>query len=166
MFRHIQDFKEAFQYESTTTLKVLKNIPNSALNDKPYDHIRSIQRLVWHITITLGEMLGKAGLTIDCPDEHSSPLNDMDAIYKVYETAAKSVLDQVEKQWIDSDLTDEVEMYGEKWKKGIVLTVLIKHEAHHRGQLTTLMRLNNLLVPGIYGPSKEEWAVWNMTAPE
>jgi uncharacterized damage-inducible protein DinB len=166
MFRHIQDFKEAFQYESTTTLKVLKNIPNRALNDKPYDHIRSIQRLVWHITITLGEMLGKAGLTIDCPDEHSSPLNDMDAIYKVYETAAKSVLDQVEKQWIDSDLTDEVEMYGEKWKKGIVLTVLIKHEAHHRGQLTTLMRLNNLLVPGIYGPSKEEWAVWNMTAPE
>ena len=166
MFRTIQDFKEAFQYESQTTLKVFKNITNQTLILKPNDSVRSMQRLVWHITLTLGEMLGKAGLTIDCPDEHSSPLNDIDAIYKTYETAAKSVLEQVEKNWKDSDLLDEVEMYGEKWKKGIVLTVLIKHEAHHRGQLTTLMRLNNLLVPGVYGPSKEEWAVWNMPAAE
>jgi len=166
MFRQIQDFKEAFQHESESTLKILKNITNVALNDKPYDNIRSIQRLVWHITITIGEMLGKAGLTIDCPEEHSTPLNNINAIYKTYETAAKSVLKQVEKNWSDSDLLDEVEMYGEKWKKGIVLTVLIKHEAHHRGQLTALMRLNNLTVPGVYGPSKEEWAEWNMAAPE
>ena len=166
MFRKIEDFKEAFQYESETTLKVFKNITNSALNNKPYNNIRSIQRLVWHITMTLGEMLGKSGLTIDCPEEHSAPLNDINAIYKVYETAAKSVLEQVGKNWSDADLLEEVEMYGEKWKKGIVLTVLIKHEAHHRGQLTTLMRLENLPVPGVYGPSKEEWAAWNMTAPE
>jgi uncharacterized damage-inducible protein DinB len=166
MFRKIQDFKEAFQYETETTLKVFKNINNIVLNDKPYDNIRSIKRLVWHITVTLGEMLEKAGLTIDCPGEHSTPLNDIDAIYKVYETASKSVLEQVEKNWLDEDLLEEVEMYGETWKKGIVLSVLIKHEAHHRGQLTTLMRLNNLTVPGVYGPSKEEWIAWNMTAPE
>ena len=33
---------------------------------KPNDDIRSLQRLVWHILITHGEMLGKAGLKIDC----------------------------------------------------------------------------------------------------
>jgi uncharacterized damage-inducible protein DinB len=166
MFRKIQDFKEAFQYESDTTLKVFKNITTGALNDKPYDNVRSIQRLVWHITITLGETLGKAGLKIDCPDEHAAPLNDIDQVYKIYEKAAKSVLEQVEKSWKDETLIEEADMYGEKWLKGIVLAVLIKHEAHHRGQLTTLMRLNNLMVPGVYGPSKEEWAAWNMTAPE
>lgn len=166
MFRNIKDFTEAFQYESTTTLKLFKNITNQTLVLKPNDNVRSMQRLVWHITITLGEMLGKAGLTIDCPDEHSQPLTDINAIYKAYETASKSVLEQVQKNWLDNDLMEEVEMYGEKWKKGIVLTVLIKHEVHHRGQLTTLMRLNNLLVPSVYGPSKEDWAAWNMNAPE
>jgi uncharacterized damage-inducible protein DinB len=125
-----------------------------------------MQRLVWHITITLGEMLGKAGLSINCPDEHSSPLNNIKDICNAYETAAKSVLKEVSEKWTDESLLEEVEMYGEKWKKGTVLTVLIKHEAHHRGQLTTLMRLNNLKVPGVYGPSKEEWAAWNMAASE
>ncbi|MBP8034285.1 MAG: hypothetical protein KAZ71_06780 [Bacteroidia bacterium] len=166
MFRKIEDFKESFTYEFETTLKVFNNITDEAFLLKQNDSIRSIQRLVWHITITLGEMLGKAGLTIDCPDEHSDPLNDIKAICKTYETTAKSVLKEVGEKWTDESLLEEVEMYGDKWKKGTVLTVLIKHESHHRGQLTILMRLNNLKVPGVYGPSKEEWAAWNMAAPE
>ncbi len=166
MFRTVKDFIQAFQYESETTLKVFKNITNETLVLKPNDDVRSMQRLVWHITITLGEMLGKAGLTIDCPNEHSEPLKDIDAIYKTYETAAKSVLKEVEQNWADADLSDEVNMYGENWTKGVILTVLIKHEAHHRGQLTTLMRLNGLKVPGVYGPSKEEWIAYNMPVPE
>lgn len=166
MFRTINDFTRAFQYEYETTLKVFKNIDNETLNLKPHDKIRSMQRLVWHITITLGEMLGKAGLKIDCPDEHSEPLKDINEICNVYEKAAKSVLEQVEKNWNNESLTEEVEMYGEKWHRGIILTVLIKHEAHHRGQLTTLMRLNGIAVPGVYGPSREEWAIWNLPSPE
>lgn len=166
MFRNINDFISAFGYESASTLKTLRNITNEALLDRPHDNIRSIQRLVWHITITLGEMLGKAGLDIDCPDEHSTPPNDISTICQAYETAAKSVMEQVKTRWTDADLSTEVNMYGEQWTKGTVLTVLIKHEAHHRGQLTVLMRLKGLTVPGVYGPSKEEWAAWNMASPE
>jgi len=166
MFRHIDDFIQAFEYESASTLKVFRNISHEALLASPHDNIRSIQRLVWHITITLGEMLGKAGLTIDCPDEHSAPPNDINAICQAYERAAKSVLEQVKTHWRDADLATEVNMYGEQWSKGTILTVLVKHEAHHRGQLTVLMRLSGLKVPGVYGPSKEEWAAWNMASPE
>ena len=32
----------------------------------------------------------------------------------------------------------------------------INHLVHHRGQLTVYMRLNNLLVPSIYGPSADD----------
>lgn len=32
----------------------------------------------------------------------------------------------------------------------------INHLVHHRGQLTVYMRLNNILVPQIYGPSADE----------
>lgn len=166
MFRHINDFIREFEYESGSTLKVFRNISNEALLASPHDNIRSIRRLVWHITMTLGEMLGKAGLVIDCPDEHSAPPDDIATICKAYETAAHSVLEQVKTHWTDADLSTEVNMYGEQWSKGTILTVLIRHEAHHRGQLTVLMRLNGLSVPGVYGPSKEEWAAWNMASPE
>jgi uncharacterized damage-inducible protein DinB len=31
-------------------------------------------------------------------------------------------------------------MYGEMWAKGKILAVLIGHQAHHRAQMTVLMR--------------------------
>ena len=38
-------------------------------------------------------------------------------------------------------------MYGEMWKRGTTLGVIISHQIHHRAQLTVVMRLNGLKVP-------------------
>ena len=34
---------------------------------------------------------------------------------------------------------------------------VLNHMAHHRGQLTVYLRLNDAKVPAIYGPSADEW---------
>lgn len=39
---------------------------------------------------------------------------------------------------------------------GDFISSTINHLVHHRGQLTVYMRLNNILVPSIYGPSADE----------
>jgi uncharacterized damage-inducible protein DinB len=57
-------------------------------------------------------------------------------------------------------------MYGEMWSRGTVLSILVRHEAHHRAQLTVLMRQAGLAVPGCYGPAKEEWAGMGIPAPQ
>jgi uncharacterized damage-inducible protein DinB len=57
-------------------------------------------------------------------------------------------------------------MYGEKWKRSATLLALIRHEIHHRGEMIALMRLAGLAVPGIYGPTREEWAQWGMEPPK
>jgi uncharacterized damage-inducible protein DinB len=38
----------------------------------------------------------------------------------------------------------------------VVLRDTFAHLAHHRGQLTVYLRLNNVLVPAIYGPSADD----------
>jgi uncharacterized damage-inducible protein DinB len=38
----------------------------------------------------------------------------------------------------------------------IVLRDTLNHLAHHRGQLTVYLRLNDLTVPAIYGPSADD----------
>ena len=43
-------------------------------------------------------------------------------------------------------------------EKGDIDFATINHLVHHRGQLTVYMRLNNLHVPSIYGPSADEKA--------
>jgi uncharacterized damage-inducible protein DinB len=164
MYRTISDFITDWKYEEESTLKVFRNINNDSLNKKDNENVRSIAVLAWHITITLSEMLNKAGLKVSGPDENSKPPADISKIISAYESSSASVLQQVQKNWNDSDLLEEIPMYGETWKKGVVLSVLIKHQAHHRGQLTVLMRHAGLIVPGVYGPSKEEWAQFNMPA--
>ena len=42
----------------------------------------------------------------------------------------------------------------------------MNHQTHHRDQMTVLMRLQDIKVPGVYGPSKEEWAQYGMEAQE
>jgi uncharacterized damage-inducible protein DinB len=39
---------------------------------------------------------------------------------------------------------------------GVVRTMMMSHLIHHRGQLSVYLRLNNVPVPSIYGPSADE----------
>jgi uncharacterized damage-inducible protein DinB len=42
---------------------------------------------------------------------------------------------------------------------------LILHQVHHRGEMIVLMRMAGLAVPGIFGPTREEWAQYGMQPP-
>jgi uncharacterized damage-inducible protein DinB len=164
MYRTIEDFITDWKYESESTLNVFRNINNDVLNRKDHENVRSIAVLSWHITITMSEMMNKTGLKVEGPSEHSKPPTSVKEIISEYERSAASVAAQVANNWTDSQLTEELPMYGEHWKKGVILSILIKHQAHHRGQLTVLMRLAGLKVPGVYGPAKEEWSQMNLPA--
>ena len=78
------------------------------------------------------------------------------AIRDAYVQAAASLLEQVGLHWTDETLKVKDEMYGESWARGLTLQALVFHEIHHRGAMTVLMRQAGLVVPGIYGPNREE----------
>ena len=46
---------------------------------------------------------------------------------------------------------------GEGVRYSMIANSAISHMAHHRGQLTVYLRLNEAKVPAIYGPSADEW---------
>ncbi len=41
-------------------------------------------------------------------------------------------------------------------KVAVLRSFVMNHLIHHRGQLTVYLRLNNIAVPSIYGPSADE----------
>ncbi len=164
MFRNIEDFRTAWDYEAEMAGKVLLNLTDESLNTKVYDDGRTLGYLGWHLTLTLGEMLGKVGLTIDAPAEDAQCPMSAAEITRLYGIGAKSVGDEVSKNWNAETLLIEDDMYGETWSRGMTLFYLIAHQTHHRGQMTVLMRQAGLRVPGIYGPAKEEWAAFGAPA--
>ncbi len=166
MYRKIEDFITDWKAESENTLKIFSAIGDQYISTKVSDNVRGLGRLAWHITQTVTEMPAKAGLfekdaleNIDIPASFAEIMNN----YKKYSAELANL---VEEKWTDEMLAETVNMYGQDWQRHKILSALINHEIHHRGQMTIVMRLHDIKVPGIYGPSKEEWAQFGMEAQE
>jgi uncharacterized damage-inducible protein DinB len=157
MYRSISDFSKDWDYERAMTRKLLDNLTDGSLAQAVRPGGRTLGRLAWHLVLTLVEMSGEAGLTITGP-HIGDAVPAAGALAAQYSEVAQRLAEAVGTHWTDAALTEEVPMYGETWAKGQVLHVLIMHEAHHRGQMTVLMRQAGLPVPGVYGPAEEEWA--------
>ena len=163
MFRTIRDFADTWSYESEATLKILRALTGPALSQSIVPGGRTLGRLAWHIVVSLPEMMQHAGLPVGGPDEHALQPSLAEMIPQ-YERSARALGEAVSRQWTDAMLVEAVAMYGEQWARGKVLAALVAHQAHHRAQMTVLMRQAGLKVPGVYGPAAEEWAAMNLPA--
>ncbi len=111
-------------------------------------------------------MAHRTGLTFKTMDEESVAPATVKEIVDTYKSTSDNIIAEIKEKWNDEKLLEENDMYGEKWAKGTTLKVLVSHQIHHRAQLTIVMRLNGLKVPGVYGPSKEEWVQYGLPSQE
>jgi uncharacterized damage-inducible protein DinB len=110
-------------------------------------------------------MLSHTGLELKSVDWRALPPGTLDEIRDAYDAVADELVAIVRSRWTDADLETTDELYGETWPRGLTLQVLMDHEIHHRGQMTVLMRQAGLAVPGVFGPSKEEWSQYGLDEP-
>ena len=162
MFVTVKDFLDSWKYESESTIKVFTNLTDESLNQKVTEDGRSLGFIAWHITQTIGEMMSKTGLSFTDFDENAGLPEHAKDIIEQYENLSGKLKNQIQESWKDGMLNDDINMYGQVWKRANVLSSLVAHQTHHRGQMTVLMRQAGLMVPGVYGPAKEEWAAFGM----
>jgi uncharacterized damage-inducible protein DinB len=158
-----QSLLPEFDNEMQNTRKILARVPDERLGYKPHDKSMSLGRLATHIA----ELPNWAVITID------QDVLDMQPGYKphiatsqaeVLEIFDKNVASAREKIASASD-----EHWGEIWtfkfngetimampRTAVMRSVVMNHLIHHRGQLSVFLRLNELEVPGMYGPSADE----------
>jgi uncharacterized damage-inducible protein DinB len=160
MVRTIQDFLEQWKTETESTLKIFNNLTDASLQTA-IPGGRTLGRLVNHLVETLTELPHKLGLPIQEDFTQYTTVADLIAAYT---RNADQVAEAVENNWNDYTLLQEQAMYNGQWKNGLSLYILIIHQTHHRGQMTVLMRMAGLKVPGLYGPAKEEWEAWGQEA--
>jgi uncharacterized damage-inducible protein DinB len=166
VFRKVEDFAASWENESGGTRKILEALTDVSLKHGIAKGHRDIGRVAWHIVCTIAEMANRTGLKVDGPSDKEPVPASVVEIQKAYDKAAGMLLEQVKRYWKDETLTQIDDMYGEKWQRGLTLGILVSHEVHHRGQLTVLMRSAGLPVPGVYGPSLEEWKNYGANPPE
>ena len=166
MFTSVSAFLQLWEKESELTQQILDGLTEGSLKQSVTQEDRTIGRLAWHIVTTIPEMMSKTGLIIDSIGENAPIPNSAKEIAASYHEISNEMVIAIRTQWDDQTLLEERDMYGETWTIGVTLNVLINHQIHHRGQMTILMRQAGLRVPGIYGPSREEWTEFGMEPPE
>jgi uncharacterized damage-inducible protein DinB len=126
---------------------------------------RNLAQIAWHSVQSVTEMLNRCGLDLD-PKYESEPVPaSARAIADAHRQVWAEALNAVRELWTDETLKVVDDMWGMQWTRGRTLMTLLIHEAHHRGQMTVLMRQAGLPVHGVYGPAKEEWALMGLEAP-
>ncbi|AFC28781.1 DinB [Paenibacillus mucilaginosus 3016] len=165
MYTTIQSFIAEYENESLATRKLLDALTDVSLSQEIAPGFRSLGPLAWHLVHKDHGLLTGAGLSFQAPAADSETPASAASIAEAYRTVTQSILSAVREQWSDEALGETVQIFGQSWTKGLTLYIFLKHEIHHRGQLTILMRQAGLPVAGMYGPSKEEWSAMGMAAP-
>ena len=166
MFKTIDVFLELWRTEADFTKKIFESLTDASLKQQVTPEHRDLGRLAWHLTVTLEEMMGLAGLEFEGVKSDEPILESAAEITEAYRMSNEAMIAALKEQWNDNTLTEEREMYGDKWTVSGILWTLVSHQIHHRGQMTVLMRQAGLKVPGLYGPAKEDWAEFGTETPE
>ncbi len=158
MYKTIREFTDDWARESSISLKVERTLTDASLPQKAEPEGRTLGQLAWHMAMMIGTTAAAVGLEVEAPPRGAQPPDQAATIALAYEKAAQSLGEQAAKKLRDEQLGSQISMFGRTLPMSVALQSLVRHQIHHRGQMTILMRGAGLAVPGVYGPSREESA--------
>jgi len=156
-----QQLIKELEAEETASRKCLERIPMELSDYKPHEKSMAmgyLAFLVAEIPKWITHIIEKSEIDF-ATFSHFQPKTTEELVNHFNENikGAKASLQKIS----DEDLSEQ--FYLKREGKTLFnspkienLGSSINHMVHHRGQLTVYMRLNNIPVPSIYGPSADE----------
>lgn len=146
-----------FDHERVTTRNVIAAIPAGKENYTPDGRSMTAIDLAWHIAGAQVFFLSGAINGEFKTGESSRPESIKSAkdVLDWYDSNVPPVLETAKALSPDA-LAKIVDFFGVMQAPAYVyFTLMVKHEVHHRGQLSAYLRPMGAKVPGIYGPSAD-----------
>ncbi len=151
-------------HEAATTRKCLERIPAETFDFKPHEKSMTMIRLATHVAEMadwINETCTKDELDFATADyKPFEPTTTAElvefhdqVIVKALEALKNTSDEDMQKPWT---LKNGEQVYFTMPKIATLRTMCFNHIWHHRGQLTVYLRLNDIPVPEIYGPSADE----------
>jgi len=162
-----QSFLPEFDQEMANTRKTLERVPDGKFGWKPHDKSGTMGWLAAHVATLPGWIpitFGQDSLDVNPPGGPSFQLPKIEnragllAIFDKNVSEARKTLvaasdEQMMKPWTLLSGGNTIFTIP---KVGVLRSFVLNHLIHHRAQLTVYLRLNDVPVPALYGPSADE----------
>jgi uncharacterized damage-inducible protein DinB len=164
------EFLPEFDLEMAAARRTLERIPEDKLDWKPHAKSMTLGRLAGHIAELPG--MGVSVMKDDALDFAKAPPAGELARKPTVAQSQKHVLELFDKN-VAALRAGIVAASDEHWSKnwklsagektfyngtrmGAMRRMMMNHVIHHRAQLGVYLRLNDVAVPSVYGPSADE----------
>ncbi len=155
-----------FDHEMANTRKTLERVPEEKFAWKPHEKSTSLGRLAGHLAQLPGLaqlIIGQEFLDVTqparqplVPGSREQVLHEFDKSTSVARAAIAGATDQnLQQSWT---LRAGERVIFTLPRIGALRAMVLNHMIHHRAQLGVYLRLNDVPVPSIYGPSADESA--------
>jgi uncharacterized damage-inducible protein DinB len=149
--------------EAATTLRVLERVPSDQLGWRPHPKSKSAGELAWHIASIPARIARFVQQDdVDVTTVKQPPMPETTAgIVEGFErqvAEAKELLARLDDSALSRVTTmrrGDVKVFSGP-KLAFLRAVMLNHSYHHRGQLSVYLRLLNVPVPSVYGPTADE----------
>ena len=153
-----------FDEEISHTRRILERVPEDKPQWKPHEKSMPLGQLAMHVAqlpqfaalMLTGDEFDMA--TQKFPDHTFASTANLLATLEDTSRETRSLLEAADDQFL---LNRWKLRFGDKTlfdapRAVLIRTMFLNHLVHHRGQLSVYLRLNDVPVPGIYGPSADE----------
>lgn len=150
-----------FDMEMGTTRRVLERVPSEQGEWKPHPKSFALGHLTQLVATMPGWLIRMLGDThIDLAGQSGYSFQSTDSLLAQFDKLVRDARTSIE--------AARDEQLGEPWSlmrggtvlftspRGTVVRTHVNHMVHHRGQLTVYLRLLDVPVPSIYGPTADE----------
>jgi uncharacterized damage-inducible protein DinB len=152
--------------EVGATRRVLERVPDARFDWKPHEKSMSMGRLAGLVASMPGwiaMMLTQDQFDVTAPGNRPPEMKtsrDLVAELNASAARARDALKKANDAHLETTwrMLARGHVVSEQPRYDAIRTGVLNHLAHHRGQLTVYLRLNDVPVPSIYGPTADEAA--------
>lgn len=149
--------------EATATRRLLERVPNDQLSWKPHPKSMSLGQLALHVATIPGALADLFREAVrEAPTFGTRPEADsVHGLLTAHEESLRTAKAQLA-DWSENDMLTEWRMTrGTNTimaapRLDMVRAVMFNHLYHHRGELIVYLRLLDVPIPSVYGPSADE----------
>ncbi len=159
-----ESFITELQMEAASSRKMIERVPEKSFDWKPHEKSMTLGRLAYHISENpqwVSAIVNKDEIDFAANDYVPKEAKTSAELLKVFDESIAGAVECLKNASDEKLMGNWTMRNGEQIfftlpKIAVLRSFILSHSIHHRGQLSVYLRMLDVPLPQIYGPTADE----------